>query len=115
MTDSIKAEKAIRKKRRRDRSPETTTMLKKQRRSKANDRERNRMHGLNDALDTFDQETAKGPFRSSSQAATCYYQSNHSKIEAIPCLAQGHSKRTYRLIFTLFLINAERQAVNTKF
>jgi len=29
-------------------------------------------------------ETAKGPFQSSSQAATCYYQSNHSKVEAIP-------------------------------
>jgi len=26
----------------------------------------------------------KWPFRSSSQAATCYYQSNHSKVEAIP-------------------------------
>jgi len=32
----------------------------------------------------LDQETAKGPFRSSSQDATCYYQSNHSKVEAIP-------------------------------
>jgi len=32
-------------------------------------------------------KTAKGPFRSSSQAATCYYQSNHSKIEAIPSSA----------------------------
>jgi len=32
----------------------------------------------------FDQETAKGPLLSSSQAATCYYQSNHSKVEAIP-------------------------------
>ena len=53
MVDSAKSEKAIRKKRRRDRSPETATMLKKQRRSKANDRERNRMHGLNDALDTL--------------------------------------------------------------
>jgi len=31
--------------------------------------------------------TAKGPFRSSSQAATCYYQSNHSKVEAIPLIA----------------------------
>jgi len=25
----------------------------------------------------IDQETAKGPLRSSSQAATCYYQSSH--------------------------------------
>jgi len=31
----------------------------------------------------LDQETTKWPFRSSSQAATCYYQTNHSKIEAI--------------------------------
>jgi len=31
----------------------------------------------------LDQETAKGPFRS----ATCYYQSNHSKVEAIPLSA----------------------------
>jgi len=34
-------------------------------------------------------ETAKWPFRFSSQAATCYYryQSNHSKVEAIPLSA----------------------------
>jgi len=31
----------------------------------------------------LDQETAKGPYRSLSQAATCYYQSGHSKVEAI--------------------------------
>jgi len=35
----------------------------------------------------LDQETAKGPFRSSSQTSTCYYQSNHSKLEAIPLSA----------------------------
>jgi len=29
------------------------------------------------------QETVKGILRSLSQAATCYYQSNHSKVEAI--------------------------------
>jgi len=43
------------------------------------------------------QETTKRPLQSLSQAATCYYQSNHSKVEAIPpvkCLAQGHNKRT---------------------
>jgi len=33
---------------------------------------------------TSDHEIAKGRFRFSSQAATCYYQSNHSKVEAIP-------------------------------
>jgi len=29
----------------------------------------------------LDQDTAKWPFRSSSQAATCYYQSSQSKVE----------------------------------
>jgi len=51
----------------------------------------------------LDQETAKEPFRSSSQAATCFYQSNHSEVEAIPLsafVAQGHNKRTCRPIFT---------------
>jgi len=32
----------------------------------------------------LDQKTAKRPFRFSSHAATCYNQSNHSKVEAIP-------------------------------
>jgi len=32
----------------------------------------------------FDQESAKRRLRSSSQTAICYYQSNHSKVEAIP-------------------------------
>jgi len=31
----------------------------------------------------LDQETPKWPFWSSSQAATCYYQSHHSKVAAI--------------------------------
>jgi len=31
----------------------------------------------------FTKETAKGLFRSSNQTATCYYQSNHSKVQAI--------------------------------
>jgi len=40
--------------------------------------------GLGTHLSRYlDQETAKGLFRSSSQAATCYYQFNHSKVEAI--------------------------------
>jgi len=30
---------------------------------------------------------AKGLLRSSSQATTCYYQSNHSKVEAFPLSA----------------------------
>jgi len=52
-------------------------------------------------------------FSVSSQAATCYYQSNYSKVETISIvkyLAQGHSKQTYGLIFTLALFCAERQA-----
>jgi len=35
----------------------------------------------------LNQETAKWPLRSSSQAATCYYQSNHLKVKAIPLSA----------------------------
>jgi len=35
----------------------------------------------------FEQGTANGPFRSSSQTATCYYQFKHSKVEAIPLSA----------------------------
>jgi len=35
----------------------------------------------------LDQEAAKWPLRSSSQAAICYYQSNHWKVEAIPLSA----------------------------
>jgi len=57
------------------------------------------------------QETAKRPLRSSSQAITCYYLSNRSKVETpVKCLAQGHNKRTCRPIFTLSLFDAERQA-----
>ena len=44
-------DKHKKKKRRRECSPVTSTRLKKLRRRKANDRERNRMHGLNDALE----------------------------------------------------------------
>jgi len=60
-----------------------------------------------------DQETAKWPLRSSSQAATCYYQSNHSKVDAIPLSAmpkEGHNKRTFRPVSTLTLLNAEHPA-----
>jgi len=47
----------------------------------------------------LDHETSKGSFRFSNQAATCYYQSNHSKVARHPvkCLVQGHNKRTCRL------------------
>lgn len=41
------------KKRKRERSPESVVIIKKLRRGKANDRERNRMHGLNDALENL--------------------------------------------------------------
>ena len=43
--------KVGRKRRRRDKSPHAVPIIKQVRRVKANDRERNRMHGLNDALD----------------------------------------------------------------
>ncbi|XP_061181167.1 neurogenic differentiation factor 4-like [Saccostrea echinata] len=43
--------KRYNKSRKRERSPALIEKLKKTRRSKANDRERNRMHGLNDALE----------------------------------------------------------------
>ncbi|XP_076819618.1 uncharacterized protein LOC143465284 [Clavelina lepadiformis] len=52
--DAVRSGK-IRKKRRRERSPVTEIKLKKLRRAKANDRERNRMHGLNDALEDLRQ------------------------------------------------------------
>jgi len=54
------------------------------------------------------------------QAATCYYQSNHSKVEAIPlsALPKKNNKRTCRLFFTLFPFltwTSSREAVNTNF
>lgn len=45
--------KRYNKSRKRERSPALVQKLKKTRRVKANDRERNRMHGLNDALDSL--------------------------------------------------------------
>jgi len=55
----------------------------------------------------LEQETVKGPFRSSSQAVTCYYQSNHSKVEAIPPKSQQAKLPAY---LHTNLLNAERQA-----
>ena len=46
-------EKKGRKRRKRERSPSDPKAVKQVRRCKANDRERNRMHGLNDALDSL--------------------------------------------------------------
>jgi len=61
----------------------------------------------------LDQETVKCPFQSSSQAVTCYYQSNHSKVKPVSFkrLSQGHNKRTCPLIFTLslFMLNVEQE------
>jgi len=56
----------------------------------------------------LDQDTAKGPFRFLSQAATCYYQ----LTEAIPLssLLKKHNNGTYRPMITLLLFYAERQA-----
>jgi len=49
--------------------------------------------------------TVKGPFWSSSQAATCYYQSNHLKVEVIPFKyhAQGTTSELDSIVFTLSL------------
>jgi len=54
----------------------------------------------------------EGNFSVFESSCTCYYLSNHSKVEAIPVkwLAQEHNKRTCRSILTLSLFNAERQA-----
>jgi len=57
------------------------------------------------------QEKAKGPFRSSGQAATCYYQSNHLKVETIPLSPCRRTQQAnFRPISTIILLNAERQA-----
>jgi len=59
----------------------------------------------------LDQETAKRSFRSLSQAATCYYQyqSNHSKVGAIP-LSALHKDTTSELarLSSHYPFNAER-------
>jgi len=49
--------------------------------------------------------TTKWPFRFSSQAATCYYQSNHTKrrMHLVKWLAQGHNKRTVCVCSTRLL------------
>jgi len=47
---------------------------------------------------TSTKRKAKGLFQSSSQAAFCYYQSNHSKVEAIPLNSLSEdNKQTCRL------------------
>jgi len=66
-------------------------------------------------LSTYlDQETAKGSFRSSSQAATCYpyyYQSNHSKVEAISLSALPKDTASELAgLASPYPFNAERQA-----
>jgi len=59
----------------------------------------------------LDQEIAKGPFRSSSQAANCDYQSIYTKVEAIT-LSALPKDRTSELagVFHTILFYAERQA-----
>jgi len=62
-------------------------------------------------------QVALAKLRSSSQAATCYYQSNRPKVEAFSfkCLAQGQNKRTCQpYISTLSLFNAKLQARSCK-
>jgi len=58
--------------------------------------------------------------RSSSQAATCYYQSTHSKVEAIPLSALLTKDTISKLtsLFSHYPFDAERQAgkrMNIKF
>jgi len=58
----------------------------------------------------LDQETAKKPFRSSSQAATCYNQSNHSKVEAIPLTALPKDTTSELVgLYSHYIFYAERQ------
>jgi len=54
---------------------------------------------------------SEGPFQSSCQDATCYYQSNHSKAEAIQ-LSALHKETTSELagMFSTYLFNAKPQA-----
>jgi len=60
----------------------------------------------------LDREIAKGPFQFSSQAATCYCQSNHLKVEAIRLVPWPRTQQANlpAYISTLTLLNAERQA-----
>jgi len=60
----------------------------------------------------LDSKTEKVPSLSPGQGpATCYYQSNHLKVETIPLSAlPKDTTRTCGPISTLTLLNAERQA-----
>jgi len=64
-----------------------------------------------DTLGYIGQETAKGPFRSSSQAVTCNYQSNHLKVETIPLSALPKDTTSELAGLSYYPFNAERQAV----
>jgi len=78
----------------------------------------------------LNQETGKWPFRSSSQAATCYYQSNHSKVEAIPlrALPKDTTRELLAYLYTIPLmlntavistfnvaVNIKQEALNINF
>jgi len=56
----------------------------------------------------LNQETAKGFFWSSSQAVTCYYQFNHSKVEANP-LSALLKDTTSKLPTYIFTVNSETE------
>jgi len=63
----------------------------------------------------LDQDSAKGPFRSSRQAATCYYQFNHTKVEAIPlCALQKAQQMNFAGLFSILslMLNVKREGVN---
>jgi len=54
---------------------------------------------------------AKEPFWSSSQAATCYYQSNHAKVEAISLSALPKDPTSELAgLSSRYPFSAERQA-----
>jgi len=61
----------------------------------------------------FGKETTKWPLQSSNQAATCYYQSSHPKVEAIPVssLTKSTKSELARLSshYHFLMFHAERQ------
>jgi len=69
----------------------------------------------------LDQETEKRPFQSSSQAATCYYQSNQLKGETIPLSTfpririQQAKLPAYLQTICFLYWTSNREAVNANF
>jgi len=63
------------------------------------------------------QSEPKGPLLFSSQVATWYYQSNHSKVEAIPLSALNTISELAGLSshYPFFTWTSRREALNTNF